>query len=87
MYFWGQDGAAPSIDGHIVGEVVLSIKADGEYADGWIWDGEKWMACSGSLSRADHPRLYAVIADTFGAAPEGEFRLPQITERPFFQEL
>lgn len=62
-----------------VGFVVVCLAADAQSGTGWIWGGQDWLRCTGSLSKADHPELYAVVGDAFGPAPEGHFALPDLS--------
>lgn len=83
MRIFGFDGAKPPVikTPLPVGTVIMSMKDDGVTGNGYVWTGEAWHQCSGSLSKAEYPALYAVIADHFGTAPEGEFALPDLRDR------
>lgn len=42
----------------------------------------EWLVCDGSeVLQADYPDLYAVIGDTYGAASDGYFKLPDFRRR------
>lgn len=58
----------------MIGEIV-------EYA-GSTSPKTNWLVCDGSeVAQADYPDLYAVIADNFGTASAGNFRLPDFQGR------
>lgn len=85
MRIFGFDGAKPPVirTPLPVGTVIMSMKDDGVTGNGYVWTGKEWLESSRgiTLSRADYPELYAVIADHFGPAPEGEFALPDLRDR------
>jgi hypothetical protein len=77
MILHGVNGAPPQTQGTAVGQVVLSMKADGT-SNGYVWDGATWLQSHGTLERAAHPALYEVIRDTFGPADDATFTLPDL---------
>ena len=61
----------PTATGH------LGQSFDGSW---WIASGGEWvkLADGSAIPQTSFPELYAVVQDTFGEAPEGEFRLPDL---------
>lgn len=56
-----------------IGSVVV-------WPSGVVPDG--WLECNGDLHDvADYPELAALLGSTYGAAPAGQFRLPDLRER------
>lgn len=66
-------------------QAINLLSGAGEVGEGRIWFSEAlpasgdWLECDGaSLLIVDYPALYAVLGTTWGAAPAGHFRLPDL---------
>lgn len=86
MMVYGFDGGPPPPLNAVplpVGTIVVSAKDDLTIGNGYVWDGQEWLMCSGTLSQEQHPALYAAIADIFnnGDTPVGHFALPDLRAR------
>ncbi|MGE4539201.1 MAG: phage tail protein [Desulfovibrio sp.] len=66
-------------------QAINLLSGAGEVGEGRIWFTETlpasgdWLECDGSsLLIVDYPALYAVLGTTWGTAPTGHFRLPDL---------
>jgi len=69
-------------------QAITLLSGAGEVGEIRLWSSETlpasgdWLECDGSaLLIVDYPALYAVVGNTFGAAPAGYFRLPNVRGR------
>lgn len=66
-------------------QAITLLSGSGEIGEGRIWFSETlpasgdWMECDGSsLLIVDYPALYGVLGNTWGTAPAGYFKLPDL---------